>query len=68
MPRSSSSTPPQRPRKLFVALGGLDYEGYSEPIGVFSTKKKAEKAVREATGYDHTKVIDYRLDKSYDIR
>jgi hypothetical protein len=34
--------------KVYVVLPGIDYEGFGDPVGVFSTKEKAEK-VKETT-------------------
>ncbi len=50
--------------KIYVAIGSWEYEGYSEPMGVFSTREAAEKQIANGyQGYDETKVMEYELDE-----
>lgn len=49
--------------KLFALIGGWDYEGYDDPVGIFSTKEKAEEAKSVAyKSYDHLEIFEYDLD------
>lgn len=52
--------------KVFVVIGGWDYEGYSDPTGVYSTKEAAELAKqhaanRENHSYDNLDILEYDL-------
>lgn len=52
--------------KVYVALVGYYFEGYESPIGVFSTRKAAEKACRKeeefyGTNY-YLNVEEYEVD------
>ncbi len=51
--------------KVYVVVGGWDYEGYSEPTGVYSTKEKADAAKQHARSnhsYDNLEIMEYDLD------
>jgi hypothetical protein len=49
--------------KVFVAIGGHDYEGYSAPIGVYSTKELAEEAFKKMRGsWDDRDIFEYEID------
>lgn len=49
--------------RLFVVIGGWDYEGYGQPDGIYSTLEAAERAKSEAyRGYDSIEIIEYELD------
>lgn len=49
--------------KVYVVIGGWDYEGYNEPDGVYSTRKKAELALKNAyKGYDKVEIMAYEID------
>ena len=51
--------------KLYVLIGGWDYEGYDNPVGVYSAKEKAESAKGIAyKHYDSIDVLEYELDAS----
>ena len=50
--------------KLWVLIGGWDYEGYDKPAGVFSSKEAAESAKASAyKGYDDLDIFEYNLDE-----
>lgn len=52
--------------KVYVVIVGWDYEGYSEPTGVYSTKEAADKAMehaRQEHTYDTLRTLEYELDK-----
>lgn len=49
--------------KVWVVVGAWDREGYAEPIGVFSSKELATRAVQDGCKeYDFTEVMEYELD------
>jgi hypothetical protein len=51
--------------KLYVVIGGWEYEGYSEPTGIYSTREKADAAVEHASvnhSYNDLDVLEYELD------
>lgn len=50
--------------KLFVVLGYWNYEGFDEPIGVFSSRGAAEECLKHAyNGYDGKEIREYDLDQ-----
>ena len=49
--------------KLYVLIGGWNYEGFGEPDGVFLTKKKAEEEKKKLRGYDFTRIYEYTIDE-----
>jgi hypothetical protein len=59
LPSASAS-----PTKAFVVIGGWDYEGFSAPAGIYSTKEKAEAAkdhARANHSYDTLEILEYDL-------
>jgi hypothetical protein len=54
--------------KLYCVIGGWDYEGYSEPEGIFSSRERAEARAEELRNsvmiakYNYVDVIEYELD------
>ncbi len=55
------------PPKVYVVIGGWDYEGNSEPTGVYSSREKAEAAKEHAQNpdnhsYDSLEIMEYDLD------
>lgn len=49
--------------KLYALIGGFSYEGYDDPVGIFSSLEKAEEARKIAyDGYDTLKIHEYELD------
>lgn len=49
--------------KLYALIGGWNYEGNDEPVGIYSTKKLAEDARSVAyKSYDCLDVYEYELD------
>lgn len=49
--------------KLYALIGGWDYEGHDEPVGIYSTKEKAEAAKAVAyKSYDELDIYEYELD------
>lgn len=49
--------------KVYVLIGGWDYEGNDEPEGVYSTKEKAEEAKAHAyDGYSDIEILEYDID------
>ncbi len=49
--------------RVWVAVGWWDYDGYDEPIGVFSTEELARDALaKNATNYDGKGVYECELD------
>jgi hypothetical protein len=49
--------------KLYVALKGYYYEGFCEPVGIFSTREKAEDALKnQKYQADINSVYEYTLD------
>lgn len=52
---------------MWIAIATIDYEG-GTVIGVYSTKLKAENAVKRWNGYcDNTFIRNIKLDKEEDI-
>ena len=52
--------------KIFVVCGFWDYEGYDEPIGVYSSIELAEKAISVAyKKYDEIVIEEYELDEIF---
>lgn len=50
--------------KVYALIGGWDYEGYSEPDGIFSTKELAEEAKKKVyQGYDFLEIHEFELDQ-----
>ena len=52
--------------KVWIVIGGWEYEGYAEPSGVFSSKEKANLFVASDkcyNGYDEIKVLEYEVDE-----
>lgn len=52
------------PRKVFVVIGGWDYEGYSEPTGIYDSRVQAEGALEHARkehSYDTLVIMEYDL-------
>ncbi len=52
--------------KVFVVIGSWDYEGYSEPCGVYSTRDKAHEAKEHARAhrnFDDIDILEYDLDR-----
>ena len=48
--------------KIYVAIGGWNYEGHDTPIGVYSTKKLAELAIKHTcVSYSFKFVEEYVL-------
>lgn len=61
------ATKKRKKQKLYALIGGWDYEGYSEPVGIYSSEKKAEAAKKDAyNGYDSLEIFEYELDVSKD--
>lgn len=49
--------------KLFAVVGGWNYEGYDTPVGIYSSREKAEVALKEVkAGYDERGIVEYELD------
>lgn len=51
--------------KVFVIIGGWDYEGYTSPTGVYSSRELADAAVAHARAnhsYDDLDVLEYTVD------
>lgn len=54
-----------RATKVFVVIGGWNYEGWSAPMGIYSTREKADAAIahaRENHSYDDLDVLEYDID------
>lgn len=49
---------------LYVLIGGISYEGYNPPLGVYSTKELAEEAKAKAVkdDFDVLHIFEYKLD------
>lgn len=48
----------------WIAAGGWNYEGFDDPVGVYSTKEKAIEALARAyKGYDFRTVWPCELDQ-----
>lgn len=45
-------------KKVFVLLGGYDYEGY-DVLGVYLTRKKAE--ANKGGGFDNYKIVEWNI-------
>ena len=54
--------------KVYILIGGWDYEGFAEPIGVYTTCALAHEAkIRFATArYDQVEVLEYDVDSAED--
>lgn len=48
--------------KVWVAIGGWNYEGFSKPMGIFSTQEKAKEVADASKGYGYVEVIEYEID------
>jgi len=50
--------------KVYVLIAHYAYEGYGEPIGVYSTRKLAEEqlAKEEKNEYRRPEIMEYELD------
>jgi hypothetical protein len=49
--------------KLYALIGGWSYEGHDDPVGIFSSKEKAEEAKAVAyKRYDSLEIFEYELD------
>jgi hypothetical protein len=55
-----------RPRKVWITIASYYYEGYNLPVGVFTTKKKAEAAKKGVRG-DEVDVLEFTLDKKENL-
>ena len=49
--------------KVWLVIGGWDYEGYAMPEGVFSTEELAKEALARVRGYDDKEIVEYEIDK-----
>ena len=47
--------------KIYAVVGGFDYEGYTEPSGLYSSADAAAEAAEAETGYDFVYVYTYEL-------
>ena len=48
--------------KVYIVIGGWNYEGYGEPNGVFSTKEKAEECLKFVKKrYDYAEIMEYTI-------
>ena len=54
--------------KVYILIGGWDYEGFAEPIGVYTTRALAHEAkIKFATArYDQVEVLEYDVDSAED--
>ncbi len=48
--------------RVWVAIYGYDYEGYCEPIGVFTTEELAQEALKKKGFGDNRDVFEYEID------
>lgn len=49
--------------KVWIAIGSWHYQGYHDPIGVYSTPELAQKALDlNTTSYDDREVMEYQID------
>ena len=51
-----------KPKKVWITIASYDYEGYDLPIGIFTTKRKAEAATKGVHG-DWVDVLEYTLNE-----
>ena len=50
--------------KVWIVMGGWQFEGYDEPVGVYSTKERAEEvaALVKEKAYDKVTVFERELE------
>lgn len=50
------------PDKVYVVIGGWDYEGHDAPEGIFANRKDALKKAEEVReDYDTVRVLEYEV-------
>ena len=47
--------------KVWIVIGGYDYEGYTEPTGVYSTEALAKEGLKHCSG-DNRDILEYEID------
>lgn len=54
-------------KKIWVVLVGIDYETYDSFCGAYSTKKEAEKRLKEFKSWDGYKILETTLDTPHKV-
>jgi hypothetical protein len=49
--------------KMYVVVGGVAYEGYSMPRGIFDNIEDAKRVAAENDGDDFVYVLEYEINK-----
>ena len=57
-------------KKVYIIIGGWNYEGYALPEGVYSTRAKAETMLKKVkSGYDgKPEIVEYELNADPEFR
>jgi hypothetical protein len=52
---------------VYAVIVGHNYEGYSEPAGIFSTYEKASEFYdrMDKKGYDSVEIFEYEMDEPW---